>query len=137
MAQEIITIDALAVSPLVLAYIGDSFYELTVRTHALSLHNSSVERVNNYTKKYTKATAQAAISELITEDLTEKEMHVFKRGRNSKSASVPSSCTVSEYRRATGLEALVGFLYLDGQKERAEELILSGIEKYDMDQEEA
>ena len=60
-------------------------------------------------------------------------MHVYKRGRNAKSASVPSSCTVVEYRKATGLEALIGYLYIDGQKERAEELILRGIEKYDLE----
>ena len=131
MAQEINITDASSVSSLVLAYIGDSFYELTVRTFAVSLHNSSVERVNNYTKKYTKATAQARISELLADELTEKEMQVFKRGRNAKSASVPSSCSVSEYRRATGLEALVGYLYLSEQKERAKELILTGIERFD------
>ena len=83
MAQKINNIDASAVNPLVLAYIGDSFYELTVRTYSLGQHNSSVERVNNYTKKYTRATAQSAISDLLADELTEKEMHVYKIGRAS------------------------------------------------------
>ena len=138
MAQEINemvlpigTTDANSVSNLSLAFLGDSVYELVIRNLALLKHNGNAGDLNHITKEYTNAKAQAAISELLLEELSEEEMHIYKRGRNAKSVSAPKSCSISEYRRATGLEALFGHLYLDGKISRITELITKGLEKYE------
>lgn len=114
-------------SPLVLAYIGDAIYEIYVRTMIISKGNTSVNNMNKEAKKYVKASEQARIYHNIENVLTEAEMSVFKRGRNAKSFSVPKNAEISDYRHATGLEALVGYLYIDGQVERLMELLDKGI----------
>jgi len=124
-------LDPNLVSNLTLAFLGDSVYELVVRNIALQKRNGNAGDLNHITKEFTNAKAQALIVELITEDLSEDEMHIFKRGRNAKSVSAPKSCSISEYRRATGLEALMGHLYLEGRICRAIELIKTGMEKYE------
>lgn len=124
-------INAADVSSLTLAYIGDSFYELTIRTEMLRRHNAGAGDVDKYTKKFTNAPAQAKIAELLEAQLSEEEYHIFKRGRNAKSVSAPHSCSIGEYRKATGLEALVGHLYLSGKEGRARELILAGLRLYE------
>ena len=129
MAQEIVKIDPDSVSSLTLAYVGDSFYELTVRTLALERHNSNAGELNKCAKAFSNAAAQARIANLLEEELSEKELRIFKRGRNAKSVSAPHSCSISEYRRATGLETLCGYLYLSGEGERATQLIRTGIAK--------
>jgi ribonuclease-3 family protein len=118
-------------STLTLAYIGDSFYELIVRTFALKQFNGSAGEVSKNAKKYSNAAAQAEIARLIIEELSEEELRVFKRGRNAKSISAPHTCTISEYRIATGLEALCGYLFLEEREERAIELVHKGIELYE------
>ncbi len=132
MAQEINShIDPLDVSSLTLAFVGDSFYELILRERAVMLHNGNVNSVNKYTKHFSNARTQAQIAQLLAECFTEEELQIYKRGRNAKSVSAPRSCTISEYRRATGLEALCGSLFLSGQIDRARELITLGIEKFE------
>lgn len=128
MAQEVSGAD---VSSLTLAYVGDSFFELTVRTEMLRRHNASAGDVNRHAKKFTNAAAQARMAELLEEYMSEAEHQIFKRGRNAKSLSAPHSCSIGEYRKATGLEALAGFLYLEGKETRARELILKGIALYE------
>ncbi len=124
MAQKI---DPASVSSLTLAYVGDSVYELAVRTYALQEHNTNPNEVNKAAKELSRATRQAVMAELLSDEFTEQEMHIFKRGRNAKSVSAPHTCTISEYRRATGLEALLGYLYLDGNEARVWELVTLGI----------
>lgn len=124
MAQEI---NPDEVSVLALAYVGDSFYELIVRTNMLMEHNVKSGDLNKLTKQFTNAQAQSKIADLLADHLTEEEFHVYKRGRNAKGVSAPHSCTVGEYRKATGLEALLGYLYLNREDERAIELIVLGI----------
>ena len=122
--------DARQLSPLVLAYIGDAYYEMVVRTHVVSEGNMQVEKLHKKVTSMVRASAQAAIARhyVDTEVFTEKELAVFKRGRNSKSHTMPKNADPADYRRATGLEAVIGYLYLDGQAERAKELTLKGIE---------
>ena len=135
-AQSPGILDADTVSSLSLAYIGDSFYELTVRTEGLRRHNGNVNALNKFAKLYARATTQALMAELLKEEMSEKELAVYKRGRNAKGVSAPHTCSVSEYRRATGLETLCGWLYVEGLGERAGELILRGIELYERKTEE-
>ncbi len=122
--------DACQLSPLVLAYIGDAYYEMVVRTHVVSEGNMQVEKLHKKVTGMVRASAQAAIARhyVDTEVFTEEELAVFKRGRNSKSHTMPKNADPADYRRATGLEAVIGYLYLDGQAERAKELTLKGIE---------
>ena len=108
-------------SPSVLSFVGDAVYGLYVRGKLAEvnrpsgeLHRLSVELVN--------ASAQAGAFKLIEPELTEKEIAVFKRGRNSHAGNIPKSATSGEYRTATGLECLFGYLYLTGENARMDEL---------------
>ena len=115
--------DPKQVSPLVLAYIGDAVYEIIIRTLLL---NDSAGTVQNYHKKcisYVNCAKQREIIMSIEEELTEDEMNVFKRGRNAKSYTMPKNATPSDYRNATGFEALCGYLYLMGKIDRLTELL--------------
>ncbi|HQD49600.1 MAG TPA: ribonuclease III domain-containing protein [Defluviitaleaceae bacterium] len=116
-------------SPLVLAYIGDAVFEIFIRTAIVVKGNAPVNKLHKAAKEYVKASAQAEIYEKIKSCLTEEEESIFKRGRNAKSATVPQNALLSDYRHATGLEALFGYLYLDGQIERLQYLMNLGIEK--------
>lgn len=129
MAQEIKGISPDSVASLTLAYVGDSVYELILRTIALRRHNGRPNDLNTFAKKYSNAQAQARIADALIDAMTEEEMAVYKRGRNAKSVSAPHTCTISEYRRATGLEALCAWLYLKGDVARAEQLVEMGIEQ--------
>ncbi len=104
-------------SPLVLAYMGDAVYELYVRNMLISKANTQVDKLHKAAVKIVKAEAQCEAFRKIEDLLTEKEIAVFKRGRNTKS-SVPKHSSVAEYRTATGLEALIGYIYLTGDKNR-------------------
>ena len=114
-------------SPLQLAYIGDSFFELTVRLCILKRHRTSPGRLNHAVTEIVNAGAQADIANYLLPELTEEEKSIYQRGKNAKPATFPKNQTLSDYHRATGLEALIGFLYLSGEKERAQELIHKGI----------
>lgn len=105
-------------STLALAHVGDGVYELLVRT---MLCKPGVGRVNDLHKKtvsLVKAPAQAKAMERILPILTEKELAVYKRGRNTKTHAAPGKASVGEYHSATGLETLFGYLYLKGEFER-------------------
>lgn len=116
-------------SPLTLAYIGDAIFELVIRTVLVERKNTQPEKLHKAATKIVKAETQAVMIELLKEDLTEEEMAVFKRGRNAKAVTRAKNATMSEYRRATGFEALMGYLYLKGDMERMIQLISMGIEK--------
>ena len=104
-------------SPLVLAYMGDAVYELYVRQMLIKKANTQVDKLHKSAIQIVKAEAQCEAFRKIENILTEKEMAVFKRGRNTKS-SVPKHSSVMEYRTATGLEALIGYIYISGDTER-------------------
>lgn len=116
-------------SPLTLAYIGDGIFELVIRTVLVGRKNTQAEKLHKAATKIVKAETQALLAEAIKEELTEEELSVYKRGRNAKAVTRAKNATMSEYRRATGFEALMGYLYLKGDMERMMDLISSGIEK--------
>lgn len=110
------------ISMLGLAHIGDSVYELLVRTMLCTQGHQSVTELHKLTVSYVNAPAQAMAAEKILPRLSEDEMAVYKRGRNCKVNSVPHNATLGQYHAATGLEALLGWLYLKGEKDRIDEL---------------
>ena len=114
-------------SPLTLAYIGDAIYELVIRTILVEKGNTQVNKLNQRANRLVKASAQTEMIEKLKPHLTEEEMAVFKRGRNAKSYTMAKNATMSDYRRATGFEALMGYLYLTEQWERMLELIKLGM----------
>lgn len=116
-------------SPLTLAYIGDAIFELVVRTVLVERKNTQAEKLHKAATKIVKAETQALMIEAIKDELTEEEMAVYKRGRNAKAVTRAKNATMSEYRRATGFEALMGYLYLKGDMERMIKLIHLGVEK--------
>lgn len=116
-------------SPLTLAYIGDAIFELVVRTVLVERKNTQAEKLHKAATKIVKAETQALLIETIKDDLTEEELAVYKRGRNAKAVTRAKNATMSEYRRATGFEALMGYLYLKGDMERMIKLIHLGVEK--------
>ena len=124
-------VDITSYSPLALAYIGDGVYELVIRTVIVTKYHATPDKMHKTSSKYVKAVTQANIVNLLKDDLSEKEMSIYKRGRNSKSSSMAKNATMAEYRAATGFEALIGYLYLTGNLERAIELIQLGIEKFE------
>ena len=113
--------EAKQLSPLGLAYIGDGVYELMTRCRILREGNRPVQMLHRRTVSLVCAAAQSQAFLLIEGDLSEEELSIYKRGRNADSHP-PKNADPAEYRRATGLEALFGYLYLTGQRERLEEL---------------
>lgn len=120
-------------SPLTLAYIGDAIYELVIRTILVEKGNTQVNKLHNRARRLVKASAQSAMIEKLKPHLTEEETAVFKRGRNAKSYTMAKNASMSDYRRATGFEALMGYLYLTEQWERMLELIKTGMEEGEAD----
>lgn len=114
-------------SPLTLAYIGDGIYELVVRTVLVKRGNCPVNRLHKQASSLVKASAQSAMMEVIEPMLTEEEEGVYRRGRNAHSPTMAKHATMSDYRRATGFEALMGYLYLKEEFERMIELIYAGL----------
>ena len=111
--------EARQLNPLQLALIGDGVFEIYIRNFILSNQTDlSAHKMHIKAIGYVKAKSQSAIMHSIENDLTEEEMYIYKRGRNAKSATVPKNANVIDYRNATGFEALIGFLYLTGNKER-------------------
>jgi ribonuclease-3 family protein len=109
--------------PLTLAYIGDAVQELFVRHYLIAKGEIRPQRLQQSAIQYVSASAQArAIYQLMSE-LTEEEISVFKRGRNAKSTSVSRRTDIIEYRQGTGLETLLGYLYLSGQEVRLKEIM--------------
>lgn len=111
-------------SPLVLAYIGDAVYEVYVRSRVICEHDDlPAYKLHRCSIDYVKAHAQSNSMEILEPMLNEKELSIYKRGRNAKSATVPKNADLTDYRRATGFEALVGYLHLNGENERLEEIM--------------
>lgn len=125
-------IDIKTYSPLVLAYIGDGIYDVIIRTIIVAKGNSQPNKLHRRTSQLVKASAQSAMIELIMDELTEEEQKVYKRGRNARSATVAKNASMVDYRRATGFEALMGYLYLQGQLKRIIDLVKSGLQKMEV-----
>ena len=114
---------------LIYAYMGDAIFELVVRTVLVERKNMQPEKLHKAATKIVKAETQALMIELLKEELNEQELSVYRRGRNAKAVTRAKNATMSEYRRATGFEALMGYLYLKGDMERMIRLISLGLEK--------
>ena len=109
---------------LVLAYIGDAVYETFTRERLLNLHpDMPAHKLHKENVKYVKAGAQSNAMAAIEPMLTERELAVYKRGRNAKSATVPKNADLADYRRATGFEALIGYLHLSKEYDRLAEIM--------------
>ena len=119
-------------SSLALAHIGDAVFEVLVRLTVLTDGNAPVNKLHKKARDIVNAKAQAEMYYRIKDVLTEEEEGVFRRGRNTKSFTVPKNADLMDYRHATGLEALFGYLYLKGEKVRMVELFRLGMaEKMD------
>lgn len=121
------TTDPKGLSPLALAYIGDAVYEMMVRTTVLTDGNMPVNRLHKRARDMVNAKAQAEFYYRVADSLTEEEAAVFRRGRNAKSYTTPKNADLMDYRHATGVEAVFGYLYLAGQMERAVALFRMGM----------
>ena len=116
-------------SPLVWAYVGDAVYELYVRKHLVKNTKLNPHKLHIETIKYVKAGAQANILEKIKPELTEDELEIVRRARNTENHHLPKSADVMEYRLATALEGLIGYLYLNGQEQRLKDILKMCIEQ--------
>lgn len=105
-----------------LAYLGDCVLELCVREHLVESGLNTSAHLNRAALDYVRASAQAEAMKRLLPHLTEEELSYFKRGRNIGHTNCPKNATVSEYRAATGMEVLFGFLHLTGRQERIAEL---------------
>lgn len=123
MMYEIMTpAEAKALGGLTLAFFGDSVYEVYVREQIVRLSTMPVDKLHKKAVQYVNAGFQSYAYDIIAEQLTEEETEIFKRGRNATGNNVPRSSNPKDYRRATGMEALFGYLYLTGQNDRIKEL---------------
>ena len=126
---ELKPVDAAQYSPLVLAFLGDAVYEVLVRTKVVNHGSMQVSKMHKASADLVKAPAQAAILHLIEADLTEEEHAIYKRGRNAHSPSTAKNASAVDYRKATGLEALIGYLYLQKRFSRILALVSLGIKR--------
>lgn len=115
-------------SPLALAYIGDGIYELIVRTVLIKKGNCPVNKLHRRASALVRARAQSEMIQTLLPLLTPEEERVYKRGRNAHPATMAKHATVGDYRRATGFEALMGWLYLTGHWERMADLVKIGVD---------
>ncbi len=115
-------------SPLTLAYLGDAVYEMVIRTICVKRANMQTQKLHRKVTGYVSAKAQAKMMDALIGELTEEEESIYRRGRNSKPYTKAKNASMEEYLKATGFEALVGYLYLQKEYERMNALIAHGIE---------
>lgn len=116
-------------SPLIWAYVGDSVYELYIRTHLTNITKLKPHQLHMKSIQYVKAGAQAKVLERLMENLTQKEQEIVKRGRNAENHHLPKNATVQEYMYSTAFEALIGYLYLKKQDDRLKQILELCIEE--------
>lgn len=123
--------EARQLPPLALAYVGDSVFELFVREKILSADQSNkVHTLHQKAIRIVNAKSQAALLEAVLPQLTEAECYIVQRGKNAKPHSVPKNADILDYKNATAFEALIGFLYLTGNRERLFELLACTAERF-------
>ena len=121
--------DIRSYSSLTLAFIGDGIYDLIIRTLVAGRHNTLPGRLHVQKSRLVRAQAQAEMIRILQTELTEEEAAVYRRGRNARPGSVAKNASPADYRKATGLEALYGYLYLTGRTDRILELVRLSLEK--------
>lgn len=126
--------DLRSYSPLTLAYIGDAIYDLVIRTLVVKKGNCAPNKLHKKTSGLVKASTQAAMIEKLLPILTEEEQQVYKRGRNAKSYTMAKNAPMLDYRKATGFEALMGYLYLQEDTKRLIDLIKMGLTEEEDDE---
>ena len=124
---EMEKVDIRTYSPLTLAYIGDAVFDLVIRSLVVMKGNTSNNNLHKSVTKYVSAIGQGRILDKIAPVLTEEELGIYRRGKNAKPNSKAKNATLAEYLKATGFEALIGYLYLKGDEDRMIELIRMGI----------
>mgnify|MGYP002710418774 FL=1 len=120
-------IDIRTYSPLTLAYIGDGIYDLVIRSIVVGHGNTKASQLHQHTSHLVKAHTQSEMMEYLLPILTEEEEDYYRRGRNAKSPTMAKNATMGDYRRATGFEALMGYLYLTDRFQRLMELVNAGL----------
>ena len=116
-------------SPLTLAYIGDAVFDLIIRSVLVNRGNTRVNNLHKEASAIVKAPSQSAIAAAIMDELTQEEKDIYRRGRNSKPHTRAKNASTMEYLEATGLEAVIGFLYLKGDMDRVLYLVREGIDQ--------
>lgn len=124
-------VDLNTYSPLVLAYIGDCVFDLIIKSMMINKGNNKVHKLHEMTSSYVQASAQSFMMRAMQEHLTETEHAVYRRGRNAKSVSPAKNQSITDYRRATGFEALIGYLYLNKEYKRLVDLVKIGIDSFE------
>lgn len=127
-------VDIKSYSPLTLAYIGDSVYDLIIKSIVINKGNRQVQKLHKETSSVVQASAQSAMMREIQTILEPEELAVYKRGRNAKSVSPAKNQSITDYRRATGFEALMGYLYLHNNWRRLMDLIKIGLDSLDKEE---
>lgn len=122
-------IDIRTYSPLTLAYIGDAAYEIVIRTLIVEKGQQAVHALHKQTTKIVCASTQAAMAEALQDVMDEKELDVYRRGKNSKINSSAKNMSLEDYRKATGFEAVCGYLYLQQDTSRIVELVKLGLDR--------
>ncbi len=126
-------VDIRSYSPLTLAFLGDCVFEIIIRTVIVERGNRPPNRLHKDKAKIVNAATQARMIEVLEEELTEEERNVYHRGRNAKSYTSAKNASITDYRKATGLEALCGYLYLQGRMDRVLELVKNGLHKLELE----
>lgn len=123
MEEYIKNIDLQNISMQTLAFIGDSVYNVYIRTYLASISNMQTGKLHVLSIKYVSARGQAKVIDYLFDKLSEEEQLVYKRGRNTNIHTVSKNVDVGEYKKSTGFEALIGYLYVSKNIERLEEII--------------
>ena len=120
--------DTIRYSSLALAYIGDCVFDLIIKSMVINQGNRPINQMHIATSSYVQASTQSLMMRGIQEHLTETELGYYRRGRNAKSLSPAKNQSITDYRRATGFESLLGYLYLENQYQRLMDLVKIGLE---------
>lgn len=126
---DIKEVDIRTYSPLTLAYIGDGIFDLVIRSVVVGRGNTRANELHRKTSRIVKAHTQAEMIEKLVPRLTEEENDIYRRGRNAKSPTMAKNATMSDYRKATGFEALMGYLYLADRFDRIIYLVKEGLKE--------
>lgn len=121
-------VDVQTYSPLTLAYMGDCVFDLVIKSLMISHGNKQVNKLHKDTSNLVQASSQSLMMRAIQEHLTEEEHAIYKRGRNAKSVTPAKNQSITDYRRATGFEALLGYLYLKKEWNRLIDLVKIGLD---------
>ena len=121
-------VDVRTYSPLTLAFIGDGVFDLIVRTYVVGQGNRPANLLHREKSRIVKAAAQARMADMLYDSFTPKEQEMYRRGKNAKPANIAKNASLTEYHKATGSEALCGYLFMTGETERLVELVRRGVE---------